>query len=40
MGAYTLADIQLVAGALEECVRALGKPGEGAQAAAASGYHA
>lgn len=40
MGAYTLADIQLVAGALEECVGALGRPATGAQAAAASGWNA
>jgi aspartate aminotransferase-like enzyme len=40
MGAYTLADIQLVADALEESVRALGKSGSGARAAAASGWNA
>jgi aspartate aminotransferase-like enzyme len=40
MGGYTLADIQLVAGALEECVAALGRPGSGALAAAASAWNA
>ena len=40
MGGYTLADIQLVAGALEECVSALGRPGSGALAAASSAWDA
>jgi len=40
IGAYTLADMQLVAGALEECVNALGRPRAGALAAAASAWDA
>ena len=40
MGHYTLPDIQLVAGALEECVVALGRPATGARTAAISGWSA
>ncbi|MEO5618650.1 MAG: alanine--glyoxylate aminotransferase family protein [Candidatus Eisenbacteria bacterium] len=40
MGGYTLTDMQLVAGALEECVGALGHPGTGALAASASAWDA
>jgi len=40
MGGYTLADMELVAAALEECVGAAGAPGAGALAAAATAWNA
>jgi serine---pyruvate transaminase len=40
MGAYDLADVHVIIGALEECLASLGKPGAGADAAATAAREA